>query len=84
MSNEEQEIRNYFHSKGFSVGDDSSVSSTEIDFEKGNYMDYLREKLEPKRKKKDDSAKKGKNEPGHSFLTTFLREAEESIELQQQ
>lgn len=80
-------MRNYFHSKGFSIGDDSSVSSTEIDFEKGNYMDYMREKLEPKRKRKDitDSGKKAKNDDPHaSFLISFMREAEESIELKKQ
>ena len=64
VNNEMQEMRNYLNAKGFSVGDDSSVSSTEIDFEKDNYMDHLREKLEPKRKRKDnsDSAKKAKND----------------------
>ena len=79
-------MRNYLNAKGFSVGDDSSVSSTEIDFEKDNYMDYLREKLEPKRKRKDnsDSAKKAKNDDEKaSFLTSFMRQADDRIEHQQ-
>lgn len=50
-------------------------------------MDYMREKLEPKRKRKDitDSGKKAKNDDPHaSFLISFMREAEESIELKKQ
>lgn len=38
ISAEELEIKTYLTSRGLSVGSDSSVSSTEIDFSKGDYI----------------------------------------------
>lgn len=68
--------------RGLSVGSDSSVSSTEIDFTKGSYLDQLKAKMGEAKAAKRKKAAPAKKAPelgmyGKSFLADYFREGEE-------
>ena len=81
------EIKSYLTSRGLSAHSDSSVSSTEIDFSKGDYLTQLKneKKTTLKSKKYHDSPKKRQPslEHGKSFFAQFYEETDKKIEFQE-